>query len=105
MEAGDHRTPGGVDYLGATRARVGIERVDRADGDDRVAVDEHGAGIVVGPGRKDREHHAPRTSVATDERWPESCGRVKPRPGFAGIGCPPQHGIHPRLTDPKPPTS
>ena len=45
VQPGDHRVAGGVDDLGALRAGVGVEDLDRADGDDRVALDEHRARV------------------------------------------------------------
>ncbi len=45
MQAGQHRVTGGVDDLGAGGTRIGVDLLDRTDGDDLVAVDEHRAGI------------------------------------------------------------
>jgi hypothetical protein len=50
VEAGDDGVPGGVDDFDNVRGRprVGVHGVDRADGDDRVPVDQHGAGVEDG---------------------------------------------------------
>ena len=45
VQTGEDGVIGGVDDLRAGGARVGVELVDRADGDDAVAVDENGSRI------------------------------------------------------------
>jgi hypothetical protein len=50
VQAGDDGVPGGVDDLGTVGGRpwIGVDGVHRADGDDRVPVDQHRAGVDDG---------------------------------------------------------
>jgi hypothetical protein len=50
VQAGDDGVAGGIDHLGAVGGRpgIGVHGRDRADGDDRVPVHEHGAGVENG---------------------------------------------------------
>ena len=81
VQAGDHGVVGGVDDLGARRARVGVELGDRADRDDRPS-----PSMSTDPGSKARG--APvaigrtmplRTSVVTAPAFPG--------PGSLSISC------------------